>query len=174
MTVEALRLGDIVRRPALVTMLAVFQFIGAAILLPVGLMSVVTYVGDGTGEAALGVAFGVICVAFGAANLAGGIGLWNLKPYGRSLQIANACIGLFAVPVGTVISALILYYMWRPGIKALFSDKRAEEFTPAELGEIAEVTKESSAVTVLIAVVVILGTVVVLGVVIAIAAPKLL
>jgi len=161
-----------VKRPALVTMLAVFQFIGAAILLPVGLAGVVNNVGDGTGEAALGVAFGVVCLIFGAANLAGGVGLWNLKSYGRILQIVNAAIGLFAVPVGTAIGALILYYMWRPGIQALFSEKRAGEFTPAELTAITQVTQRSSTVTVFITVVVILGTLVGLGVIMAMAAPR--
>jgi hypothetical protein len=55
-------------------MLAVFQFIGAAILPHVGLAGIVNNAGDGTGEAALGVTFGVVCLIFGAANLAGGWG----------------------------------------------------------------------------------------------------
>ena len=75
------------------------------------------------------------------------------------------------MPVGTVIGALILYYTWRPGIHALFSEKRAGEFTPAELTAITQDTEWSSAVTVFITVVVILGTVVVLGVM-AMAAPR--
>ena len=76
------------------------------------------------------------------------------------------------MPVGTVIGALILYYTWRPGIHALFSEKRAGEFTPAELTAITQDTEWSSAVTVFLTVVVILGTVVVLGVIMAMAAPR--
>ena len=47
MTGLELRLEEIVKRPALVTMLAVFQFIGAAILLPVGLAGIVNNAGTG-------------------------------------------------------------------------------------------------------------------------------
>jgi type IV pilus assembly protein PilA len=162
------------KRPALITFLAVLQFIGAVIWLPLGVITIVMSVPSNEPDAGLGLGIGALWLVLGTVNLSCGIGLWKLKPYGRTLQIVLAAIGLFAVPIGTVIGALILYYMYRPGIRALFSGKPAAEFTPVELAEIAVVTQRSSVAVVIIVVCVFLGSVAALGIIAAIAVPALL
>jgi hypothetical protein len=165
--------ATVVRRPAIITLLAVLQFIGAAVLLPLGGITVLTSMGSGDPDL-VGVVLGGLWLIVGAVNLACGIGLWTLRPYGRALQIGLACIGLLGIPIGTIIAALILYYMWRPGIRALFAGKPYVEYTRAELGEIAQVTQGSQAVTIIIIALVVLGGVAMLGIVAAIAVPGLL
>lgn len=162
------------KRPGLVTLLAVLQFIAAAVMLPLGFVALATSVGRGGSDAALTQAAGVAWLVFGALSLAAGIGLWKLKGYGRIIQIVLACFGLLAIPLGTIVSALILYYMLRPGIRALFSGKSASELTPVERAEIAAVTQGSPAVTAIIVVFVALGLVAMIGIVAAIAVPGLL
>ena len=117
---------------------------------------------------------GVLFLGFGALYVVTGIGLWTLKPLGRTLQIVVACIGLLALPVGTILSALILYYMFRPGILVLFSGKTPAEHTPAERVEIATVTRASGAMVAIIVIVVAVGAVATRGVIAAIAVPGLL
>ncbi len=162
------------KRPGLVTLLAVLQFIGAAVLLPLGGIALASSLGSESPDAVLGQVVGVLWLVFGALSLTCGIGLWTLKGYGRTIQIVLACIGLLAVPLGTIVSALILYYMWRPGIRALFSGKSAAEFTPVERAEIAAVTQGSGAMTAVIVVFVALGLVAMVGIVAAVAVPGLL
>jgi len=73
--------------------------------------------------AVAGVSFGLFVVAvFAAANVAGAIGLLRLRPWGRILTIVLAAMGLFAFPIGTVIGALIIWYM--------FGDEAKEAFEP--------------------------------------------
>jgi hypothetical protein len=166
--------ATVVRRPALITLLAVFQFLGAVLMLPLGAVTLVQAAGADDPDAIVAIIAGGVMLVIGAVNLACGIGLWTLKPYGRVLQIALACIGLLGIPLGTIISALILYYMWRPGIRALFAGKPFVEYTRAELVEIAQVTTGSQAVTIVIIVLVALGGVAMLGIIAAIAVPGLL
>ncbi len=49
-----------------------------------------------------------------------GYGLWTLRPWARVAAIAVAVISLFAFPLGTVIGALILWYLLKPEIADLF------------------------------------------------------
>ena len=76
---------------------------------------------------ALSASLAAVYVLVAAANAACGLGLWRLRPYGRVLQIVFAVLGLgFAlqVPLSAIIPILIVIYLTRPGVKALFS-KRA-------------------------------------------------
>jgi hypothetical protein len=164
----------VVKRPALITLLAVVQLGGGLLML---VLAAIIFLTSGVAHQpdagfAMGIAVAYLIAA--VLNIACGIGLWTLRPYGRTLQIVLAAISLLGVPVGTVIGGLILYYMYRPGIRALFSGKPADGLSDAELAEIAAVTQRSSAAVVFIAIVVILGGVVVLGIAAAIAVPSLL
>src|SRR5262249_3850240 len=53
--------------------------------------------------------------------------------FGRYLQIAFSIVGLVGFPLQTIISALILYYMFRPGVRTMFSGRRASELSAAEI-----------------------------------------
>ncbi len=160
-------------RPVIITVLAVLQFVGAALWLLGGVVAMgAVAIGD-SGQAETAVA-GLLLAGLGALQLLCGIGLWKLQPYGRTLQLVFAWIGLLGIPIGTIISILILIYLFKPGIKVLFSGKPAAEFTPGELAEIAAVSQGSPMVTVVVVVLVALVSIAVVGVIAAKAVPGLL
>jgi len=164
-----------VKRPGIVTLLAVLQLGQGSFLLLVALVcaaAVVLRAVDGTDAA--GVVFVAILFGLlGALEIVCGIGLWTLKGYGRTIQIACACIGLLGFPFGTVISILILVYLYKPGIKILFSGRPPSEWTPSETEHVAAVMQGSLA-TVLTIVIVVFVVVALVGVLAAIAVPGLL
>ena len=162
-------------RPGVVTFLAVLQFISAAIWLLSSILGLALTIADTPAERdpTAVIVFGLM-LSLGALQLACGIGLWKLKPYGRWLQIAGSCIGLVAFPVGTIISVVILVYLNKPGIKLLFSGKPVESYTPEELSAVAAATTSSGAVAVLVAIVAVLVLVTFVGIIAAIAVPGLL
>lgn len=172
----AARGTDVLKRPGIITVLASLQLIGAAIWLVValGMMAAdVLGLSQGPSEAAT-VLVVVLVGALGAAQLFCGIGLLKLKPYGRTLQLVFAWIGLLGIPIGTIISILILVYLYKPGIKALFSGKDLSEFSADELAQVAAVTQGSVASAILVVAVVAIVVVAMIGIVAAIAVPSLL
>jgi hypothetical protein len=163
-----------VKRPGIITLLAVFQFIGAAFWVLAGLIGFFTVATTSGAEQAGAVAAAVIMIGVGLTLLACGIGLWQLKSYGRILQLVFAWIGLLGFPLGTIISVCILVYMFKPGIKALFSGKPVTDFTPVELAEIAKLTQGSQATVVIVVFIGLFACVALVGIIAAIAVPGLL
>jgi type IV pilus assembly protein PilA len=162
-----------VKRPGLITLLAVLQFIGAAFSLVAG---GITLIGAGisTSPGPLAGIIGSVFVGIGVLELTCGIGLWKLKNYGRTLQLVFAWIGLIGIPIGTVISILILVYMLKPGVKLLFSGRPASEMSGGELTQIAAVTEGSGAMVVLVVILVAVVSIAMVGIIAAIAIPGLL
>jgi type IV pilus assembly protein PilA len=164
----------VIKRPLIVTILAVLQFVGAGFWLLAGFGGMAANLsGPGTD------AFGGIMVmgifgCLGLAQLICGIGLIGLKPYGRTLQLIFAWIGLIAIPVGTVISVLILIYLFKPGIKLIFSGRPGDDFTEQEIAEIRNDTATSSGMVVVIVIVGVILLIGVIAVVAAISVPALL
>ena len=158
------------------------QFFGAAVclLLGAGLGLVIVFAGSRglAGNAgSAGTAAFLVCVllVLGGLQLACGIGLWKLEPYGRTIQLVLSWIGLLNIPFGTIISIFILWYLFKPGIKLLFSGKSTSQFTTDERAQLAAVTAGSSGVAVVVGVVVALFFgVFVIGIIAAIAIPGLL
>jgi type IV pilus assembly protein PilA len=159
-------------RPTLIAVLAVMQFMGAALWLLIGLGGMIAGLAGGGPQPEQLVAVWVL-IAIGILEVACGIGLWKLKPYGRTLQLAFAWIGLLAFPFGTVIGILILVYLFKPGIKVLFAGRPAADLTEAEWAQVGAVSHGSIAVVVVVLVVV-LGSIAAIGVIAAIAVPGLL
>lgn len=93
--------GAPIKRPGLVTLLAVLQFIGAGLMVPFGIATLAISLQEPPVDN-VAVFLGVLFLGFGALYVVTGIGLWTLKPLGRTLQIVVACIGLLALPVGTI------------------------------------------------------------------------
>ncbi len=166
--------ADVVKRPGIITLLAVLHFIGAAFWVLAGLISFVTVGTTSGAEQAGTITAAVIMIGVGLMLLACGAGLWQLKPYGRILQLVLAWIGLLGIPIGTVISIFILVYMFKPGIKALFSGKAATDFTPVELAEIGKLTQGSQATVIIVVFIGLFGCVFLVGIIAAIAVPSLL
>jgi len=167
---------DVLKRPGIITVLAVLQLIGGTLWLLGALgMIAAAIIGSGQGQSEAGsVLVALLLGALGVAQLLCGIGLLKLKPHGRTLQLVFAWIGLIGIPIGTIISILILVYLYKPGIKALFSGKQVSDFTADELAQIAAVTSGSGAATVLVVALVVLLVVAMIGIVAAIAIPGLL
>jgi len=163
-------------RPGIVTVLAVLQFIGAAVsLLAAVVMLVATALSDGrNGGQPLGMLLGGVFGALGVAELVCGIGLLKLKSYGRTLQLVFSWIGLLGFPIGTLISVLILIYLNKPGIKVLFSGRPASQLTADDWAHVAAVSRSRAAPWLIGAIVVLLLVVPILGIVAAVAIPGLL
>jgi type II secretory pathway pseudopilin PulG len=102
------------------------------------------------------------------------IGLWNLKSYGRTLQLVYSFIGLLGIPVGTIISALILVYLFKPGVKVLFSETPPSQLSAADIAEVTKLSESSTATVVLVSVAVLFMLVAFIGIIAAIAIPSLL
>ena len=125
-------------RPMGITILAVLSAIGGVLSI-LGGIALIGLGGVGaasTGQAALfglGAIFGLLLLASGIASLAFAYGAWTLQPWawtlGVALQILSIALAVFAVIggsdissqiIGVAISAIILYYLMQPSIKAAF------------------------------------------------------
>jgi type II secretory pathway pseudopilin PulG len=170
--------GGSFERPGIVTLLAVLNFIGG-----VGGIGVALLLGFGGMQAAMGpqgefgaifTAFAVLYAVLGALQVAAGVGLLGLKPWGRTLQIVLAALMLIGIPCGTVIGILVLIYMLKPEVKLLFSGASPQDLDPAELAMVERLAQGSGAMVVLVVVLVLFVGIAGLGVVAAIAIPSLL
>jgi type II secretory pathway pseudopilin PulG len=158
---------DRLRRPVGVTVLAVLDFIGGlfylmcVVLLPLA--------GSLPGGFGLSVFFLIVAALF----LITGYGMWTLSSYGRILQLVLAWIGLLGFPLITVISILILIYLYQPAMRVLFSGKGPDELSADE----AQALMRSGASPIVFVLVGMLGLVVaivLMGFVAAIAVPNFL
>src|SRR5216684_2937832 len=136
-------------RPVGVTILAILEFIGAVILVLLGIGSIVGMgllcaamsqsgggsAGAGGIMAVIGGALSVFCFIFAAICALLGWGLWKLKNWARIIVIVLAVLGAVfallgllqfsaAVAVGIVIrlaiNGLIVWYLLRPDVAAAF------------------------------------------------------
>ena len=126
-------------RPMGITILAVLSAIGGVLLILAGiaLIGIGGVAGAATGQAAffgLGIVGGLLALAIGIANLAFAYGAWTLQPwawtFGVGLQVVGIAFALLNLVSGSsdlvstiinvAISAIILYYLMQPSIKAVF------------------------------------------------------
>jgi hypothetical protein len=126
-------------RPTGITILAVLSAIGGVLALLAGLFATVLggAVGAATGSATVGglvTVLGLIAIVYGALSLAFAYGAWTLKPWAWNLGMASQIvgIGLAIVYIATgnapvssqilniAISAVIIYYLNTPAVKAAF------------------------------------------------------
>jgi len=166
------------QRPGIFTVLAISQFIGGTFWLAFGLMVFAAFRDVPPTVRPSSIVFAAAVVAFllsiGVVQYRCGVGLWNLRRYGWTLQRVLAALGLLAFPLGTLISILILVYLNTPGVKLLFSERPVSELTPAEYGQLLATTQSSTARTAVVIVCVVILGVVFTGIVAAIAIPGLL
>lgn len=166
------RLRVEIRRPGLVTFIAILHFISAPFLL-IAAIALFAFGLEGD-EAAFSLGMGALLLVIGLIQIATGVGLFRLREWGRIMQIVLSGIGLLAFPVGTIINGLLIYYFTRPGIRVVFSGKTPDALSADERAWVARLN-ESSAATVVISVLIV-GFVAVayVGIVAAIAIPNLL
>ena len=128
------------KRPDGVTAIAVWYFIDAvftfmlACTIVVVLAGIFSAIGDPTGQ--FWTSFGMLCaVVFigvtGIALVAAGWGLLQMKQWARWLAFILAIFTLFLFPIGTVIGALIIWYLLKDDVRDAFEE--AEGFIPAEV-----------------------------------------
>jgi type IV pilus assembly protein PilA len=166
------------RRPGVVTVLAILNLVAGAFCMLLTAASVFVMVsGRQLDDEALPAVFlALLYGVYGLLSLAAGVGLLRMQSWGRILQIVLSCMGLLAIGCGTIVSILILLYMFKPGVKVLFSGKTAEELTPQEAADVAQL-KAGGTSGIVIAIVVIVGLfvlVAIIGIIAAIAIPSLL
>ncbi|MFC1923290.1 hypothetical protein ACFLY4_08370 [Chloroflexota bacterium] len=117
-------------RPAGVTAIAIYFFVDAfftffiaCTLIAIPFSGLYEDIGDPIGEYFLTFALtcGVIFVLLRAIALVlAGWGLLGTKQWARWLAFALAIINMFAFPIGTVIGALIIWYLLMDDVKEVF------------------------------------------------------
>jgi hypothetical protein len=162
------------RRPGVVTFLAVVDILVGLLYLGGGtLLAVLALAGQIEEAAPLFAILGGLGAAFGILYLATGLGLWTLRPFGRGAQFVVAILWLLSVPIGTIIGAMTMYYLTRPGVALLFSGRAPAALSPEQR---ASVDRDARGGGLLVALIVCvgLGALAVAGIAAAIAIPALL
>jgi type II secretory pathway pseudopilin PulG len=162
------------KRPTVITILGVLDVIGGAFALAAGAFFAFGGLAGPTESGAIMAVIGGVYALIGVVQLAAGVGLLGLKPWGRPLQIGLAVIGLLGIPCGTIISILILIYMLKPEVKLLFSGVSPRELAPEELAMVQRLGEGSGATVAIVAVLVVVVAVFSVGIIAAIAIPSLL
>ena len=165
------------KRPAGVIVIAILDIFGglggllyAALM---GVFAATTSNSEAPGLPIFLVVFGVALAAMAAFSIAIAIGLLMLKPWARTCQMVLSALGLLAIPLGTVINGIILYYLTRPGLTLLFSGRPAEGFSYDERQLIARGSGQGAMIVVAV-LVLFFGGVMLTGIIAAIAIPGLL
>ncbi|UCF67088.1 MAG: type II secretion system protein GspG [Acidobacteriota bacterium] len=158
--------GDPMKRPVLVTLIIVVDVLAGLLFSVLGLASLLF----GPGDPFL-LVFGGLMLALGGWHLATAMGLWGLEPWARNAQILLSIAGLLGFPIGTLISSLIVLFMFKPATRVLFSGKSAEQLTIDELRLLADRGGNTATIAVIV---VVLAMLPMCGVISAIAIPNLL
>ena len=118
------------KRPDGVTAIAVWFFVEAFLtlmiactLIAIPFSGVFSDIGDSTGE--FWATFGLTCMVVfvlvqAIALLLAGWGLRRMKGWARWLAFILSIFGLFAFPIGTVIGALIIWYLIKDDVREAF------------------------------------------------------
>lgn len=116
------------RPPAVVKIIVILDLLGA-VLFFFGAALAIAFVGD---ESVFLLVVAVTLFLLAGLQIAAGIGLWRLRPIGRRIQILLSSVGLIFLPFGTLISIFVLYYLFLPGVRLLFSKRLPDDITPQE------------------------------------------
>jgi hypothetical protein len=119
--------GRGLKRPDLLILIAIWQFVVAALCL-VGIVAIGIFafpsVSHISGIFGLTVAVVALAVVLGV-GVAGGVGLLLGKEWGRILSIVHGALSLFNFPIGTVVGVLAMVYLVRPEVREYFSSRSA-------------------------------------------------
>jgi len=118
------------KRPDGVTAIAVWFFVdallmlfGTCLLVAIPVSGVINEINDPIGEfwVVFTLTCGVIFILLsGVLSVFAGWGLLRLKPWARWLSIILGIFSLFAFPIGTVIGALIIWYLLKEDVREAF------------------------------------------------------
>ena len=111
------------RRPDLLVLIAIWEFLGAAGCL-IGIAAIaifaLPYTWEVGGIFVLTIAI-VALACYVGVSVAGGIGLLLGKEWGRILSIVNAALSVFWIPIGTVIGILAIIYLAKSETREYFA-----------------------------------------------------
>ena len=117
------------KRPDLLTLIAIWQFITAFIALVV-ICAIAVFVfpnavGPLWGQALAGVIFGLsiailVLLVFIGIAISGGIGILRGQEWGRVLSIVHAAMSLISFPIGTTIGILVIIYLTKSEVSEYF------------------------------------------------------
>jgi len=163
------------KRPAAITILAVLNILGGVLsIIAAAAVFALSFAGEMKEmEPVVAALLAAFLAILGLIGVMTGAGLLRLRSWARSAQIVLSCIGLLGFPMGTIVHALILFYLFRPGMSALFSGRPTSAMTGDELAAIEGLQKSGAGLAIAI-VAVMLGGLVILGILAAIAIPNLL
>jgi hypothetical protein len=160
-------------RPRSVTLLAALNGLAAAIYLGLGvLMLFFGAMPPNVDDPRVGAIAGALLAAAGLFHLVNAFLLWRLRPFGRILQIVQSAIWVWAIPVGTIVSLFVLYYLTRPGVRLLFSGQPWPSMPP-EAQRLVERDADHPAIVLVIGTLVALTALFLLGVVASLVFPGL-
>lgn len=105
-------------RPLGVTIIAILTAIGGIIFLLSGIVSLI-------------IGIGFLLLALGIAYLVMAYGLWNGRGWAWTITLVLTVIGIIVgigslvtgnagAVVGIIIQAIVIYYLYRPNVKAFF------------------------------------------------------
>lgn len=113
-----------------VTLLAVYHLMLSALLLlatmglsiPMIITAIVGVVEDSDALIATGILglLAAVTMVLCLVMLAVGFGLWTLRQWARVASIALAVLGLWFVPIGTVLGGVTLWYLFKPEVADQF------------------------------------------------------
>jgi type II secretory pathway pseudopilin PulG len=165
------------RRPRAITVIAVVH-IGAALLLGFGTFVAAQLLNNEMSHDTIDVPYFQALTAGLAiltiVHLAAAVGLFLMRRWGRVLQIILSIPGLLLIPIGTIVHAMILYFLTRPGTALLFSGKKEDELTPAERDAVANPRRIKLGRSVSATVMLVAGLTLVTLIVLAIAIPGMM
>jgi hypothetical protein len=134
--------GGSLQRPGWVTLLAVLAFLGALLSLALSVSTASQIVSPAANRYPLSMwTLAAFYLGVGLLYLFEGFGLWRLRPWLRYLQIVLAFLGSVPYPVGTIISLLLLVYVFRPGTRILFSGRDPSELSPDEWEQVRRASR---------------------------------
>ena len=117
------------KRPDLLILIAIWQFITAFIAL-IGICAIAVFafpdvIGLLWGPALTGGIFGLsvailLLLVFIGIAITGGIGILRGQEWGRVLSIVHAALSLFFFPIGTTIGILVIIYLTKSEVSEYF------------------------------------------------------
>jgi hypothetical protein len=120
------------KKPDLLILIAIWEFV-TAFLATIGIAVLAAFAFPPTmhmwnisrAGAIFGMSLGALAlVLFVALAIAAGIGLLLGKAWGRTMTIVHSALSLLNIPIGTIIGALALAYLFSANVKAYFEAPR--------------------------------------------------
>lgn len=120
-------------RPTGVLVLGIVQIIFALIDLVIGLVAGgFLFTAGGVAGGAIGgllAVLGIVFVVSGILSTVFAIAFLTGRNWGRILMMIGAVLELFAIPIGTIIGIIVLWYLTRPRVRAYFKQPKGRKGT---------------------------------------------